>query len=63
MSTSASPFRQGEIWRVRIAWPNGAVHIFGKFTSEQEATAWITAHSWLTMSELEKGQGKVANAN
>jgi hypothetical protein len=39
------------------------VHIFGKFTSEQEATAWITAHSWLTMSELEKGQGNVANAN
>jgi hypothetical protein len=32
---------------VRIAWPNGAVHHFGKFASEKDAMAWITAHPWL----------------
>jgi hypothetical protein len=31
-------------------WPNGAVHVFGKFISKKEAVAWIAAHSWLTMA-------------
>jgi hypothetical protein len=28
------PVQEGEIWRVQIVWPNGAVRYFGKFTSE-----------------------------
>jgi hypothetical protein len=36
------------IWRVQIAWPNGAVRFFGKFTSEKDAVDWINAHSNLT---------------
>ena len=40
-----SPLREGEIWRVEIVWPNGAVHHFGKFTSEKDAVDWIAAYS------------------
>jgi hypothetical protein len=43
------PVREGNIWRVQIVWPNGAVHHFGKFTSEKDAVDWIVAHSRLTM--------------
>jgi hypothetical protein len=43
------PVREGEIWRVKIVWPNGAVHHFGKFISNEDAVDWITAHSRLTM--------------
>ena len=43
------PVREGKIWRVRIVWPNGAVHHFGKFASEKDAVDWIAAHSRLTM--------------
>ena len=43
------PVREGEFWRARIVWPNGAVHHFGKFTSKEGAVDWIAAHSWLTM--------------
>jgi hypothetical protein len=39
------PVREGEIWRVKIVWPNGAVHHFGKFVSKEDAVDWITAHS------------------
>jgi hypothetical protein len=42
------PVCEGEIWRVEIVWPNGAVHHFGKFVSEKDAVDWITAHSRLT---------------
>jgi len=45
--TQLSPVQQADIWRVRIAWPNRAVHYFGKFTAEKDATAWINAHAWL----------------
>jgi len=43
-----SPVQEGRIWRVRIVWANGAVHHFGKFTSEKEASRWIAAHPQLT---------------
>jgi len=43
------PVRKGNIWRVRIVWPNSAVHHFGKFASEKDAVDWIAAHSRLTM--------------
>ena len=45
------PVQEGDIWRVRIAWPNGAVHYFGKFTSERDAVEWINAHPNLTKPE------------
>jgi hypothetical protein len=51
--TVLSPVREGELWRVQIAWPNGTVHHFGKFTSEKDAIEWITAHPWLTKSPIE----------
>jgi hypothetical protein len=47
------PVREGNIWRVKIVWPNGAVHHFGKFTSKEDAVDWIAAHSRLTMSAEE----------
>jgi hypothetical protein len=40
--------QEGEIWRVQIVWPNGAVHHFGKFASKKDAVDWIAAHSRLT---------------
>jgi len=43
------PRRKGNIWRVQIVWPNGAVHYFGKSVSEKDAVDWIAAHSRLTM--------------
>ena len=46
-----SPVQGDEIWRMRIAWPNGAVHHFGKFSSERDATDWINAHPRLTKPE------------
>jgi hypothetical protein len=45
------PVQEGEIWRVQIVWPNGAVHYFGKFTSERDATDQINAHPRLTKAE------------
>jgi hypothetical protein len=52
MAAQLSPVMQeGDIWRVRIAWPNRAVHYFGKFTSEQDAIDWINAHPRLTKPE------------
>jgi hypothetical protein len=43
-----SPLQDDKIWRVKIVWPNGAVHHFGKFTSERDATDWINAYPNLT---------------
>jgi hypothetical protein len=39
--TVLSPVQKGPIWRVRIAWPTGTVHHFGKFVSEKDASDWI----------------------
>jgi hypothetical protein len=49
--TLLSPVQEGRIWRVKIVWPNGAKHYFGKFTSEQDAIAWISDHPRLTKLE------------
>ena len=51
MSALLSPLQDGKIWRVKIVWPNGAVHHFGKFPSEKDAIAWIDAHPRLTKPE------------
>jgi hypothetical protein len=51
MAAMLSPVQEGRVWRVQIVWPNGAVHYFGKFISEQEATDWINAHPRLTKPE------------
>ena len=51
MSALLSPVQEDDIWRVRIAWPNRAVHHFGKFTSEKDAVEWINAHLNLTKPE------------
>jgi hypothetical protein len=53
MGALLSPVQEGEIWRVQIVWPNGAVHYFGKFTSKRDTTAWINAHSHLTKPATE----------
>jgi hypothetical protein len=54
-ATLLSPVQEGRIWRVRILWANGAIHHFGKFTSEKDAVGWIAAHSQLTkpLTEVE----------
>jgi hypothetical protein len=49
--TRLSVVREGRVWRVKIVWPNGAKHYFGKFTSEQDAVDWINAHPRLTKPE------------
>jgi hypothetical protein len=51
ISALLSPVQEGSIWRVKIVWPNGAVHHFGKFTSEQDDIDWINAHPRLTRPE------------
>ena len=51
MAAQLSPVQEGDIWRVKIVWPNRAVHYFGKFTSERDATDWINAHPNLTKPE------------
>jgi hypothetical protein len=48
-STVLSSFQEDGVWRVRIEWPNGAVHYFGSFSSEKEAAQWIDDHAWLTV--------------
>jgi hypothetical protein len=52
--TALSPAQEGGFWRVRIAWPNGKVNYFGKFTSEADVVRWISAHNWLTKPISEK---------
>jgi hypothetical protein len=48
MAAQLSPVQKDGIWRVKIVWPNRAVHYFGKFTSERDAIDWINAHPRLT---------------
>jgi hypothetical protein len=52
MSALLSPVQVGDIWRVKIVWPNQAVHHVGKFTSERDATDWINAHPNLKPEEF-----------
>jgi hypothetical protein len=51
MAAILSSVQEDDIWRVKIVWPNGAVHHFGKFASEQDAIDWINAHLQLTRPE------------
>ena len=53
-STVLSSFQENGVWRVRIEWPNGAVHYFGSFISEKEALRWIGDHAWLTIPVTKK---------
>jgi hypothetical protein len=43
-STYLISVKDGDLWRVQIAWPNGAINYFGKFGSELEARKWISTH-------------------
>jgi hypothetical protein len=47
-STVLTSVKEGDLWRVQIAWPNGAINFFGKFGSELEAGKWISTHRRLT---------------
>ena len=51
MSALLSPVQEDDIWRVKIVWPNRAVHHFGKFISKKDTIAWINAHPNLTKPE------------
>jgi hypothetical protein len=54
-SITLTPVRQGDHWRVKLAWPNKSVHFFGKFLSRAEAEKWIELHRWLTEQRQEPG--------
>ena len=47
-STVLISVKEGDLWRVQIAWPNGAINYFGRFGSELEARKWISTHRRLT---------------
>ena len=47
-STVLTSVKEGDLWRVQIAWPSGTTKYFGKFGSEQEAAGWISRHRALT---------------
>ena len=54
--------REGDLWRVQIAWP--AINYFGRFGSELEARIWISTHRWMMEkviddSEIRGLQGSV----
>jgi len=57
------PVREGQVWRVQIVWPNGAVHHFGKFASKEDAVGWIAAHPRLTMPAGENAKDKSPKVN
>jgi hypothetical protein len=42
--------KKAAFWRAKIVWANGAVHYFGKFTSEKKATPptlfGLALHCW-----------------
>ena len=60
--TVLSSFQEGDVWRVRIEWPNGAVHYFGNFASEKDAMQWIDAHAWLTTPVTKNNKGEPSEA-
>jgi hypothetical protein len=53
------PIRQGDYWRVEIAWP-GQTRLFGKFRSQADAEKWIEDHRWLTKRQ-EPDDNRAAN--
>jgi hypothetical protein len=52
-STVLTLVKEGDLWRVQIAWPSGTTHYYGKFGSEREASGWISRHRWLTERGVE----------
>ena len=52
-STVLISVKEGDLWRVQIAWPNGAINYFGKFGSELEARKWISTHRQLTVKVID----------
>jgi hypothetical protein len=48
MHTALAPVMSNGMWRVKITWPNGTDHYFGKFASKPKAAEWIAQHRWLT---------------
>jgi hypothetical protein len=57
-STVLTSVKEGDLWRVQIAWPSGTTHYFGKFGSEKEASGWISRHRWLTERGTESANFK-----
>ena len=51
MSALLSPVQEGDLWRVKIVWPNGRHTLVGKFSSEKDTIDWINAHTNLTKPE------------
>ena len=54
--TVLTSVKEGDVWRVQIAWPNVTTKCFGKFGSEQEARKWISGHRRLTELVVEDGE-------
>ena len=57
-STILTSVKEGDLWRVQIAWPSGTTHYFGKFGSEREALGWIDRHRWLTERDTDSAKIK-----
>ena len=51
MAAAMSVVREGDRWRIQIAWPNGNTCYFGKFNTEREALEWAYSHRWLTATK------------
>ena len=48
-------------WTVRIAWPNGATHYFGRYVERREADKWIAEHRWMTAKRVEESDIPAGN--
>jgi hypothetical protein len=57
-----SPVQEGDLWRVKIVWPNGRPTLVGKFTSEKDAVEWINAHPRLTKPEETMDEPQIDDA-
>jgi len=57
-STVLISVKEGDLWRVQIAWPNGAINHFGKFGSELEARKWISTHRRLTEQVIDDRENR-----
>ena len=42
-----------ECWRVKIVWPNGVAHHFGKFDCKLDALKWLVSHRPLVETVVE----------
>jgi hypothetical protein len=51
-STELRAVERNDHWSVMIAWPNGAINHFGKFSSERAAIVWINDHHWMTTNVI-----------